>query len=75
MSLAYSDEAVHIREVAPLTARDIARATGAGQSTRSRRGWRARARPAARAPSACSSSPRSSTRRPACCVPMRSRCG
>ena len=33
MSLAYSDEAVHIRELAPLTPRDIARATGAGQST------------------------------------------
>jgi|SRR4051794_35804467 uncharacterized protein (DUF2384 family) len=33
MSLAYADEAVHIRELAPLTARDIARATGAGLST------------------------------------------
>jgi uncharacterized protein (DUF2384 family) len=33
MSLAYADEAIHIRQVAPLTARDIARATGAGQST------------------------------------------
>jgi putative toxin-antitoxin system antitoxin component (TIGR02293 family) len=33
MSLAHADEAVHIRELAPLTARDIARATGAGQST------------------------------------------
>jgi DNA-binding transcriptional regulator YiaG len=33
MSPAYADEAVHIREVAPLTARDIARATGTGQST------------------------------------------
>ena len=33
MSLAYADEAIHIRQLAPLTARDIARATGAGQST------------------------------------------
>jgi putative toxin-antitoxin system antitoxin component (TIGR02293 family) len=33
MSFAYADEAVHIRQLAPLTARDIARATGAGQST------------------------------------------
>jgi uncharacterized protein (DUF2384 family) len=33
MSLAHADEAVHIRRLAPLTARDIARATGAGQST------------------------------------------
>jgi uncharacterized protein (DUF2384 family) len=33
MSLAYADEAVHIRQVTPLTSRDIARATGAGQST------------------------------------------
>jgi DNA-binding transcriptional regulator YiaG len=42
MSLAYGDEAVHIREVAPLTARDIARATGAGQSTV--QAWLARTR-------------------------------
>jgi DNA-binding transcriptional regulator YiaG len=42
MSLAYADEAVHIREVAPLTARDIARATGAGQSTV--QAWLARTR-------------------------------
>ena len=33
MSLAHADEAIHIRQLAPLTARDIARATGAGQST------------------------------------------
>jgi uncharacterized protein (DUF2384 family) len=33
MSLAHADEAIHIRRLAPLTARDIARATGAGQST------------------------------------------
>jgi hypothetical protein len=33
MSLAYADEAVHIRQLAPLTARDVARATGAGQRT------------------------------------------
>jgi transcriptional regulator with XRE-family HTH domain len=33
MSLAYADEAVRIRRIAPLTERDIARATGAGVST------------------------------------------
>ncbi len=33
MSFAYADEAVHIRELAPLSARDIARGTGAGLST------------------------------------------
>lgn len=33
MSLAYADEAVRIRRMAPLTERDIARATGAGVST------------------------------------------
>jgi transcriptional regulator with XRE-family HTH domain len=33
MSLAYADEAIKIRELAPLTERDIARATGAGIST------------------------------------------
>jgi len=33
MSLAYADEAIRIRRLAPLTERDIARATGAGVST------------------------------------------
>jgi transcriptional regulator with XRE-family HTH domain len=33
MSLAYADEAIRIRQLAPLTERDIARATGAGVST------------------------------------------
>ena len=33
MSLAYADEAIHLREVAALSDRDIARATGAGVST------------------------------------------
>jgi uncharacterized protein (DUF2384 family) len=33
MSLAYADEAIHLREVASLTDRDIARATGSGVST------------------------------------------
>ena len=33
MSLAYADEAIHLREVAALGDRDIARATGAGVST------------------------------------------
>ena len=33
MSLAYADEAIHLREVAALTDRDIARATGSGVST------------------------------------------
>lgn len=33
MSLAYADEAIKIRQLAPLTERDIARATGAGVST------------------------------------------
>jgi len=33
VNLAYADEAIHIRELAPLTARDIATATGAGLST------------------------------------------
>jgi hypothetical protein len=33
MSLAYADEAIMIRRLAPLTERDIARATGAGVST------------------------------------------
>jgi uncharacterized protein (DUF2384 family) len=33
MAFTYADEAAHIRELAPLTARDIARATGAGRST------------------------------------------
>jgi transcriptional regulator with XRE-family HTH domain len=33
MSLAYADEAMRIRRMAPLTERDIARATGAGVST------------------------------------------
>lgn len=32
-SLAYADEAIRIRRLAPLTERDIARATGAGVST------------------------------------------
>lgn len=33
MSLAYADEAIHLREVSSLSDRDIARATGAGTST------------------------------------------
>ena len=33
VSLAYADEAIHLREVAALTDRDIARATGSGVST------------------------------------------
>ena len=33
VSLAYADEAIHLREVAALTDRDIARATGSGIST------------------------------------------
>ena len=33
MSLAYADEAIHLREVASLSDRDIARATGSGVST------------------------------------------
>ncbi len=33
VSLAYADEAIRIRRLAPLTERDIARATGAGVST------------------------------------------
>jgi uncharacterized protein (DUF2384 family) len=33
MSLAYADEAIHLREVAALSDRDIARATGSGVST------------------------------------------
>jgi uncharacterized protein (DUF2384 family) len=33
MSLAYADEAMRIRRIAPLTERDIAKATGAGVST------------------------------------------
>jgi transcriptional regulator with XRE-family HTH domain len=33
VSLAYADEAIRIRQLAPLTERDIARATGAGLST------------------------------------------
>jgi uncharacterized protein (DUF2384 family) len=33
MSLAYADEAIRLREVAVLTDRDIARATGSGVST------------------------------------------
>jgi uncharacterized protein (DUF2384 family) len=33
MSLAYADEAIHLREIAALTDRDIARATGSGVST------------------------------------------
>jgi uncharacterized protein (DUF2384 family) len=33
MSLAYADEARHIRDVAPLSDRDIAQVTGAGLST------------------------------------------
>src|SRR5690242_5729385 len=33
MSLAYADEAIHLREAASLTDRDIARATGSGVST------------------------------------------
>ena len=32
-SLAYADEAIHLREVAALSDRDIARATGSGVST------------------------------------------
>jgi hypothetical protein len=50
MSIAYADEAVHIRQVAPLTARDIACATGAGQSTVE--AWLARSRAPSGAPSA-----------------------
>jgi uncharacterized protein (DUF2384 family) len=42
MNLAYADEAIHIRELAPLSARDIARATGAGLS--SVEAWLARQR-------------------------------
>ena len=33
VSLAYADEAIHLREVSALTDRDIARATGSGVST------------------------------------------
>src|ERR1019366_8069152 len=33
MSLAYADEAIHLREVVSLSDRDIARATGSGVST------------------------------------------
>jgi uncharacterized protein (DUF2384 family) len=33
MSLAYADEAIHLREVTALSDRDIARATGSGVST------------------------------------------
>jgi uncharacterized protein (DUF2384 family) len=33
MSLAYADEAIRMRDLAPITDRDIARATGAGVST------------------------------------------
>ena len=33
MSLAYADEAIHLREITALSDRDIARATGAGVST------------------------------------------
>ncbi|HWK27627.1 MAG TPA: hypothetical protein VNS09_13750 [Solirubrobacter sp.] len=33
MSSAYADEAAHVRTLAPLSTRDIARATGAGKST------------------------------------------
>jgi uncharacterized protein (DUF2384 family) len=33
MSLAYADEAIHLREITALSDRDIARATGAGIST------------------------------------------
>ncbi len=33
VTLAYADEAIRIRQLAPLTERDIARATGAGVST------------------------------------------
>jgi len=33
MSLAYADEAIHLREAASLSDRDIARATGSGVST------------------------------------------
>src|SRR4029077_3947373 len=33
MSLPYADEAIHLREVASLSDRDIARATGSGVST------------------------------------------
>ena len=42
VSLAYADEAIHLREVAALTDRDIARATGSGVSTVS--AWLRRAR-------------------------------
>ena len=33
MTIAYADETVHIKRLAPLSDRDIARATGAGVST------------------------------------------
>lgn len=33
MSLAYADEAIHLREIGTLSDRDIARATGSGLST------------------------------------------
>jgi transcriptional regulator with XRE-family HTH domain len=46
MSLAYADEAIRIRQLAPLTERYIARATGAGVSTVSAWLHRTRAPPA-----------------------------